>query len=185
MIVNFIPLPFDTGERGDPAEVSGGVTDRDPWMGVAWDDMMWLSNYGEEIGGGVTQQTLKHLRTTRQEKTVCIDTDFSPSALNAPLKKRNNNKSMTSWRHPQNSRYYGNNNLQKRLTLLWPYGDGEGEQSLYSPRHWSYIIGHYISSYVSQLESSRKENLHSFIFSITGLLWEEGYREKKKTRVQK
>ncbi|TNN61622.1 hypothetical protein EYF80_028127 [Liparis tanakae] len=29
------PLPGDTGEHGDPAEVNGGVTGRNPSMGVA------------------------------------------------------------------------------------------------------------------------------------------------------
>ncbi len=52
-----MPLPGDVWERGDPAEVSGGVTGREPWMGVAWEDILEEveTKGGEEEGGGHTE----------------------------------------------------------------------------------------------------------------------------------
>lgn len=62
-----MPVPGDRGDRGDPAEVSGGVTGRDPWMGVAWEDITEeaVSKGGEEGEGGhsrgSTAEGVKHL----------------------------------------------------------------------------------------------------------------------------
>lgn len=51
-------LPGDNGERGDPGELSGGVTGRDPWMGVVSEDMAEEVESKGGVEGEVTQYRL-------------------------------------------------------------------------------------------------------------------------------